>query len=166
MFSVKTSSTPPLTFKKEERLSRKKLIDELFKSGSSFYLQPFKVLILEKKTPPEIIGTSLNLPTSSALRAPSPKGEGKRISSFRETFPAQILITVSSKSFPRAVDRNRIKRLIRESYRLNKNLLYEELKKKNKKLIFAFVYTTKKIESFSLIEEKVVASLNKIILLL
>ncbi|MCY7409968.1 MAG: hypothetical protein LH473_06830, partial [Chitinophagales bacterium] len=43
------SSKHPFTFKKEERLSSKKLIDELFKDGSSFYLQPFKILILEKK---------------------------------------------------------------------------------------------------------------------
>jgi ribonuclease P protein component len=137
---VKTSSTPRFTFKKEERLSRKKLIDELFKNGSSFYLQPFKVLMLEKKAP-------LNPPED-------------------ETFPAQILISVSSKNFPRAVDRNKIKRLVREAYRLNKNLLYAELEKKNKKFILAFIYTEKKIEAFSLIQEKVVASLNKIISLL
>ena len=140
LFSVKTSSTPRFTFKKEERLSSKKLIDELFKSGSSFYLQPFKVLMLEKDAP-------LNLP----------KGE---------TSPAQVLISVSTKNFPRAVDRNKIKRLIREAYRLNKIFFYEELEKKNKKIILAFIYTTKKIEAFSLIKEKVVASLQKIISLL
>jgi ribonuclease P protein component len=131
---VKTNSSLRFTFKKEERLSRKKLIDELFNSGSSFYLQPFKVLLFEKN--------------------------------FESRLPAQILITVSSKNFQRAVDRNKIKRLIRESYRLNKHLLYDELTKKNKQLLMAFVYSSKKIESFSLIEEKVVASLQKIISLL
>jgi len=134
LFSVKTSSTPPLTFKKEERLSRKKLIDELFDSGSSFYLSPLKVLILEKD--------------------------------FEFNSPAQVLITVSSKTFSKAVDRNKIKRLIRESYRLNKHLLYDELKKKDKKILVGFLYSSKKIESFSLIEENVVASLQKIISLL
>jgi len=138
---VKTSSTPRFTFKKEERLSRKKLIDELFKSGSSFYLQPFKVLI-----------------------APLNLSQGE--TTFTQRFPAQILISVSSKNFRRAVDRNKIKRLIRESYRLNKHLLYGELEKKNKKILIAFLYSSKKIESFSLINEKVVASLIKIISLL
>jgi ribonuclease P protein component len=128
------SSAHRFTFKKEERLSRKKLIDELFNSGSAFYLQPLKILILLKN--------------------------------FESDFPVQVLITVSSKNFPRAVDRNTIKRLIRESYRLNKHILYDDLKSKNKKLLIAIIYSSKKIESFSLIEEKVVASLQKIISLL
>jgi len=131
---VKTNSPLRFTFKKEERLSRKKLIDELFDSGSSFYLSPLKVLILEKD--------------------------------FEFNSPAQVLITVSSKTFSKAVDRNKIKRLIRESYRLNKHLLYDELKKKDKKILVGFLYSSKKIESFSLIEENVVASLQKIISLL
>jgi len=131
---VKTNSPLRFTFKKEERLSRKKLIDELFDSGSSFYLSPLKVLILEKD--------------------------------FESNSPAQVLITVSSKTFSKAVDRNKIKRLIRESYRLNKHLLYDELKKKDKKILVGFLYSSKKIESFSLIEENVVASLQKIISLL
>lgn len=133
---MKTSSAQRFTFKKEERLSKKKLIDELFEKGSSFYLAPFKVWI-----------APLNLP------------EG-------ETAPAQVLISVSSKNFPRAVDRNKIKRLTREAYRLNKHALYDELNKREKKLLLAFIYSAKKIESFSLIEEKVVASLQKIISLL
>ena len=128
------SSAHRFTFKEEERLSHKKLIDELFNSGSSFYLQPLKVLILKKN--------------------------------YESEFPARILITVSTKNFSSAVDRNKIKRLIRESYRLNKHLLYDELKSKNKKILIAIIYSSKKIESFSLIEEKVVASLKKIISLL
>jgi ribonuclease P protein component, eubacterial len=37
------------TFRKEERLHKEKLIKELFETGSSFYLYPFKVLF--KKNP-------------------------------------------------------------------------------------------------------------------
>jgi hypothetical protein len=51
---------------------------------------------------------------------------------------------------------------MREAYRLNKHLLYDELKKQNKKLLLGFVYTSKKIEPFPLIQEKVIASLQKI----
>lgn len=38
------------TFKKAERLSKKKLIEELFAKGSYFYLAPFKVVYLEEPT--------------------------------------------------------------------------------------------------------------------
>ena len=43
-----------------------------------------------------------------------------------EAYPAKVLISVSKHNFKRAVDRNRIKRLIREAYRKNKYLLVEE----------------------------------------
>ena len=49
MVKDETSFRPRLTFSKEERLSGKKLIDELFKNGSFFYLYPFKVQFLEYK---------------------------------------------------------------------------------------------------------------------
>ncbi len=42
-------------------------------------------------------------------------------------FPAQFALSVSKKKFKRAVDRNRIRRLMREAYRLNKHILYERL---------------------------------------
>jgi ribonuclease P protein component len=45
----------------------------------------------------------------------------------RSDFPAQFALSVSKKKFKRAVDRNRIRRLVREAYRLNKHVLYEGL---------------------------------------
>ncbi len=42
----------------------------------------------------------------------------------RSEFPAQFALSVSKKKFKRAVDRNRIRRLVREAYRLNKHVLY------------------------------------------
>jgi len=125
-----SSSQTRFTFKKEERLSGKKLIDELFENGSSFYLQPFRILFLEKKM--------------------------ESLSS------AQVLISVPKKNFKRAVDRNKIKRLIRESYRVNKFLLYSSLERNNKQLAIGILYTSKIMEPFSLIQEKIIAVLTKL----
>ncbi len=123
--SVSTNpSSLHFTFKKQDRLCRKKLIDELFQKGSSLFIYPFKVQYLKKQL---------------ELQA-----------------PAQLLISVPAKIFSRAVDRNRIKRLIREAYRLNKPLLYESLKSTNQNLLIAFIYTSKNIEPFELVNSKII----------
>jgi len=44
-------------------------------------------------------------------------------------FPAQVGVSVSKRNFKLAVDRNRIKRLMRESYRLQKEIVYNNLDK-------------------------------------
>lgn len=67
-------------------------------------------------------------------------GEGKSIKVFplrmvylqtthTSDFPCQVGVSVPKRNFKRAVDRNRIKRLLRESYRLEKHTVYSEAKK-------------------------------------
>jgi ribonuclease P protein component len=56
-------------------------------------------------------------------------------------YPVQILFTVSSKRFKSAVVRNRIKRRLKEVYRMRKPSLYEELSKQNRKLLIGIIYT-------------------------
>jgi ribonuclease P protein component len=65
----------------------------------------------------------------------------------------QVGVTAGKKYFKRAVDRNRIKRLIREAYRLQKNNLMELLKQKQLNGYIFFVYTDKTVTSFSTIKE-------------
>jgi ribonuclease P protein component len=68
----------------------------------------------------------------------------------------RVLISVSKRNFKRAVDRNLIKRRIREAYRTQKEQIT------GLSLLIAFVYTSKEIEPFSLIKDKLFLVLEKI----
>lgn len=70
---------------------------------------------------------------------------------------ASILISVSKKRFKHAVQRNRVKRMIREAYRTNKSLLNT-----SSRYLIAFVYQSDEIVPFSIVEECMKASLLKI----
>jgi len=61
-------------------------------------------------------------------------------------YPVQVLFTISSKRFKSAVVRNRIKRKIKESYRIRKSALYEELNKHNRNLLISIIYTGKETD--------------------
>ena len=69
----------------------------------------------------------------------------------------QVLISVSKKNFKRAVDRNLIKRRIREGYRLNKNLLADQ-----NKLLIAYIYSVKEILPSAQIHERLVKTFKRL----
>ena len=71
--------------------------------------------------------------------------------------------TVSSKSFPRAVDRNRIKRLSREAYRLQKKELETEVLKNDCCLHLFFIYTGREIVGFEEISLPLKKLLDKLV---
>jgi ribonuclease P protein component len=71
-------------------------------------------------------------------------------------------IGVSAKNFKKAVDRNRIKRLTREAYRLQKISLQEKIKATNIGLHVFFVYTGKELPEYNEIYQKVGIVLKKL----
>lgn len=69
-------------------------------------------------------------------------------------------VSVSKKYFKKAVDRNYYKRVLRETYRLNKHLLIDNLEKP---YAFMFFYQTKERLSYQEIEEKTILLFQKFI---
>ena len=74
-----------------------------------------------------------------------------------------ILISVAKRNFKRANKRNYIKRVIRESYRLNKKELLDFAAENNLCLHIAYLYVGKEILDNSLIEKAMTKSISTII---
>jgi ribonuclease P protein component len=76
---------------------------------------------------------------------------------------SSVLVSVPKKRFKRAVKRNRLKRLMREAYRLNKLTLIEKLEEKQLQIHIAFNYVSDDELDFATVEKKMKLSLEKLI---
>jgi ribonuclease P protein component len=74
----------------------------------------------------------------------------------------QFGVGVSSRNFKKSVDRNRIKRLIREAYRLQKADLQNKLKQKNGELSLFVIYTGKELPEYREVFAKMKNVLDKL----
>ncbi|WP_301922721.1 ribonuclease P protein component [Ferruginibacter sp.] len=74
----------------------------------------------------------------------------------------QAGFTVSTKHFKKAVHRNRIKRLMKEAYRLQKNDLKNDVDAVNKQLVIFLMYVGKDISGYPLITEKINSILKRL----
>ena len=77
-------------------------------------------------------------------------------------FPAQMALTVPKRAFPKAVDRNRLRRRIREAYRLNKHFLYKKLEDQDDQFGLMFIYVAKEIFDSADIEKGVQKGLRRL----
>jgi len=114
------------TFSKKERLTHKKQIDDLYLKGHSFFIYPLLIHWT--------FSTEKNL----------------------EKMPyTKVLIGASKKKLAKANQRNRVKRLVRESFRLNKNSLNKELKNVNKYIFLSIIYTSDTVHNYQEVESKI-----------
>ena len=84
------------------------------------------------------------------------------ISESEQKEPCLFMVMVSAKKFKRAVDRNRIKRIIKEAYRQNKSLFYSYLTENNKKCLLGIMYYGNAIPTFEKIETALIIVLKRI----
>ena len=119
------------TFSKEERLTGKTSIDQLFNEGKSFNIYPFRAFY--------------------------------RMSANPEEPAARLLIAIPKKKIKLAVDRNRLRRRIREAYRLNKTVFITGLESLRAQVHVALVYTGDQADvPYRQVEMKITACLARL----
>ncbi|MGB3586827.1 MAG: ribonuclease P protein component [Tunicatimonas sp.] len=115
------------TFPKQEKLTHKKRIGELFREGKSVVLYPIRFIYLP----------------------------------VADQDHHQVLFSVPKRNFKRAVDRNRIKRQMREAYRLHKHLIpYNP--SDNVHFLLGYIYIGKQKTLYQRIETKIKESVTRL----
>lgn len=108
-------------FGKREKLKSRKRLEELFSKGKSVNVFPIRISYQFQKP----------LPDEKAV--------------------LEVGVSVSKRNFKRAVDRNRIKRLLREAYRLQKKELNDLLAEQKRTGYVFFIYTDKQMPQYKVV---------------
>ena len=120
------------TFRKRERMVSNLLIEALFDSGRSRSVSAFPLRAVFRTTE---------------------RREGSA--------PVLVLISVPKKRFRHAVDRNRVKRQIREAYRHHKELLWQQIPD-DKMMLVGFVWLSDRHNPTAEVEKRIVSILQRI----
>lgn len=120
---------------KSERINSKKLIDRLFKGGEAKSMASF---------PLRVVFMTEDADSHEPL--------------------AKMMVSVPKRYFKRAVKRNHVKRLVREAYRHNKQLLFNSLEASEqcKTLSLCFIWTDSNLRPYKEVEQKVQNLLQRI----
>jgi len=127
---------------KRERIVSKKLIDKIFSGNSSQSLVAF---------PLRIVFMERNFTANDDTAAKRPEEEP----------PVQVLFSVSKRHFKHAVDRNRVKRQLREAYRLNKQLITKRVAA-DRQLCLSFIWLSDSLMSSDVVTARVKSLLKRI----
>lgn len=115
------------TFRKEERLCSRRLIDQLYAEGHRLMAFPFSVQWL-------LVKQSNNQTAKQS--------------------PCQVMIVAPKRKFRHAVDRNHVRRLVRECYRQRKEALYAFLREHELCIVFSMVYIHNEILAYDQLGHK------------
>ena len=125
------------TFSQSERLKSKLIIDRLFAGGNgSFASFPLRTVYMKVERNTETVNVADDVPVS-------------------------ILISVPKKRFHHAVDRNRVKRQIREGWRSHQQVLREALPS-DQQLLVALVWLSDQHLLTNEVENRVVSLIQRI----
>ena len=120
------------TFRKKERIVSHQLIETLFEKGDSQTLAAYPL---------------------RAVFLQTERQQGHA--------PIQILISVPKKRFKHAVDRNRVKRQVREAYRHHKQLI-SDIIPDDKELLIAFIWLSDSHCPSNEVEKRMISLLQRI----
>ncbi|MBC8343374.1 MAG: ribonuclease P protein component [Bacteroidetes bacterium] len=121
------------TFTKKEKLCKKSIVDQLIHGKNNSKFTEYPLLCIWKEQ---------ELDTH---------------------YPAQIMISVGKRMQKKAINRNRIKRQIREIYRQRKSHLYDHLKIQNKQIAIIFLFVSKEMVPFNKLEDSIGKIIEKLI---
>lgn len=121
------------TFKKEERLKSRKVIQALFnRQGTSFGQYPLRLVWMPMEDR-------------------------------RSEYPVQFALSVPKRSFKKAATRNTLRRRMREAYRLHKHRIYTELADCEQQYAFMVLYTGREMLPYQEIEKAMQQTIRRFI---
>lgn len=128
----------PFKLSKRERICGRTLLEKLFTGGKSksFSVFPLRVVYLLTDQPD---------------------------SDLQHEAPVKMMVSVSKRHFKRAVKRNRVKRQVREAYRLNKEIVVSSMADSpNRQLLLGFIWMSDELHDTDTVERSMQVLLKRV----